>query len=86
MIVTFQQTRKILASQAMRVCSVSLLFCVCAGCGAAGPPIAPEEVGLEAKIREQRQPPPQRGEDGELLVPIEEESVKLPVLRPVGSR
>lgn len=82
----FQPIRKILPSQAIRVCSVSILFCFCAGCGAAGPPMAPEEVGLEAKIREQRQPPPQLGEDGELLIPIEEESVHLPALRPVGSR
>lgn len=31
------------------------LFLFPIGCGAVGPPIPPEEIGIEAKIREQRQ-------------------------------
>jgi len=82
----YQLMRKLWTSQSIRVCSICLLLYFCTACGAAGPPIAPEEVGLEAKIREQRQPVPQLDENGELVVPIEEESVQLPALRPVGSR
>lgn len=70
----------------IRIYSASLLLCLSTACGAAGPPIAPEEVGLEAKIREQRQPPPQQDENGVPLIPIEEETIQLPTLRPVGAR
>ncbi|WP_447970053.1 hypothetical protein [Nitrospira sp. M1] len=83
---TYQLTWNVGRTAIIRASSIILLLCFCTACGAAGPPIAPEEVGLEAKIREQRQPPPQLGEDGELLIPIEEESVQLPALRPVGTR
>ncbi|MDR4500796.1 MAG: hypothetical protein MRJ96_04990 [Nitrospirales bacterium] len=57
------------------------------GCGASGPPIAPEEVGLEAKIRAQQK----QARDGSLdnedgVVPLEEEAVQLPAMYPVGTR
>ena len=68
---------------------LSLLLAMTAGCGAAGSPIAPEDVGLEAKIRKQRQeqqPQPKPNEDVEYLTPLEEEPVQLPPLHPVGIR
>ncbi len=34
---------------------MGLLFSFVAGCGVAGSPIAPEDIGIEAKIRAQRQ-------------------------------
>ncbi len=34
---------------------MALLFSFVAGCGVAGSPIAPEDIGIEAKIRAQRQ-------------------------------
>ena len=70
--------------------SISSLFMfVTAACGAAGSPIAPEEVGLEAKIRKQqreRQPSFAPNTQGEYVIPLEEESVELPPLHPVGVR
>ena len=58
------------------------------GCGAVGPPIPPENIGIEAKIRKQ-----QRGEaqsegtlSQDLATQIEEEAVELPTFYPVGTR
>ena len=69
---------------------LSILFMfVTAACGAAGFPIAPEEVGLEAKIRKQqreRQRSLAPNTQGEYVIPLEEESVELPPLHPVGVR
>ncbi len=61
---------------------VMVMAWICTGCGAAGSPIAPEDVGLEAKIREQER---QRAHNNNTLS-IEEEPVQLPPLRPVGAR
>ena len=63
-----------------------LFVCICAACGAAGSPIAPEDVGLEAKIREQQQPVGQPTDSGEYPIPLEEEPIYLPSLHPVGTR
>ena len=63
-----------------------LLLCICVACGAAGAPIAPEDVGLEVKIREQQQTTIQPGKSDEVLIPLEEERVILPALHPVGTR
>ena len=68
---------------------VGILLSVTAACGAAGSPIAPEDVGLEAKIRKQRQEqqlPPGPNNNGEYLIPLEEEPLQLPPLHPVGVR
>lgn len=62
---------------------------VTTACGAAGSPIAPEEVGLEAKIRKQQQERQRSlapNTQGEYVIPLEEESVELPPLHPVGVR
>ena len=58
------------------------------GCGAVGPPIPPEEVGIEAKVRKQQQQETQiegsPSEDG--ISPNEEEGVELPNFYPIGTR
>ncbi len=75
-----------MAKQISLTLIVGFLLSVCAGCGAAGAPIAPEDVGLEAKIREQQKPSRVQLENGEELVPLEEEAVQLPNLHSVGTR
>ena len=58
------------------------------GCGAVGPPIPPEEVGIEAKVRKQRQDQARK----EAITPEDEmtssveETVELPALYPIGTR
>ena len=67
----------------------SLLLFGCIACGAAGSPIAPEDVGLEAKIRKQQkqdQPKPQLIEETMEPIPLDEEPVQLPPLHPIGER
>lgn len=63
----------------------TLLFVLClwyAGCGAVGPPIPPEDVGIEAKRLKQQQETT-RPVDG---MPPGEEELELPPLRPIGTR
>lgn len=58
------------------------------GCGAVGPPIPPEEVGIEAKVRKQQQDQANKGEmpaEDQMATP-EEEAVELPALYPIGTR
>ena len=58
------------------------------GCGAIGPPIPPEDVGIEAKIRKQQraktQDQPGTSEDPATLG--EEDTVELPDFYPIGTR
>jgi hypothetical protein len=58
------------------------------GCGAVGPPIPPEDIGIEAKIRKQERANAQS--EGplsqDLEAPVEEETVKLPSFYPIGTR
>ncbi|MGB0911187.1 MAG: hypothetical protein ACPGYT_12560 [Nitrospirales bacterium] len=67
----------------------AMYLCMIVGCGAAGSPIAPEDVGLEAKIRKQQQEtksllnPNDRTDNH---IPLEKEQIKLPPLQPVGVR
>ncbi len=57
------------------------------GCGVVGPPIAPEDLGIEAKIRSQEKAAAQPIENGEKeIVPIGQEDVSLSPLRPVGTQ
>ena len=58
---------------------VSAMLLSAAGCGVTGAPIAPEDIGIEAKIRAQRQAEEQR-------VTQEEPDVALPPLQPVGNQ
>ena len=58
------------------------------GCGAVGPPIPPENVGIEAKVRKQQQDKAKKegtvSEDS--AASLEEETVELPTFYPIGTR
>ena len=63
-----------------------MLFFV-GSCGVVAPPIPPEDIGIEAKIRAQK-----KAREGETrntektTVPLGEESVPLPPLQPIMSQ
>jgi len=64
------------------------LFFSTIGCGAVGPPIPPEEVGIEAKLRKQQQDQARKEEmaaEDQMTTPVEE-AVELPALYPIGTR
>jgi hypothetical protein len=64
------------------------LFFSAVGCGAVGPPIAPEDVGIEAKIQKQRKDQAQKEglpPEDELISPVDE-PVELPAFYPIGTR
>ncbi|MYC26865.1 MAG: hypothetical protein F4X63_02550 [Nitrospira sp. SB0662_bin_26] len=63
----------------LRILVSAMLVSFAAGCGVMGAPIAPEDIGIEAKIRAQRQAEEQR-------TTPEESEVVLPPLRPVGNQ
>ena len=63
-----------------RTLVMALLFSFAAGCGVVAPPIAPEDIGIEAKIRAQRQAEEQR------MTAEEKPEVVLPPLQPVGNQ
>lgn len=67
------------------VWAVLYILPILSGCGAVGPPIPPEDVGIEAKIRAQ-QSRQADSQAAETAVPLEEEPITLPPLRPVGER
>lgn len=58
------------------------------GCGAVGPPIPPEKVGIEAKLRKQQQD--QARKEGmpaeDQMASPEEEVVELPTVYPIDAR
>ena len=58
------------------------------GCGAVGPPIPPEDVGIEAKIRKQQRATTQdpAGTSEDTATSVEEETVELPAFYPIGTR
>ncbi len=58
------------------------------GCGAVGPPIPPEDIGIEAKIRKQERENAQaeRPLSQNLETSVEEEAVQLPSFYPIGNR
>ena len=69
------------------ILTLGFALSICAGCGASGPPIAPEDVGLEAKIRaQQKQSTNSSTGSDTTLVPLEEEAAHLPALHPIGTR
>ena len=69
----------------LRILVSAMLLSFAAGCGVTGSPIAPEDIGIEAKIRAQRQTEEQRATP-EAPSPEEEPEVVLPPLRPVGNQ
>ena len=68
--------------------SLALVFSgVILGCGAVRAPIPPEEIGIEAKLlKEQQQANPETGSTPQDIAPIEEDTLVLPPLSPIGSR
>ena len=58
------------------------------GCGAVGPPIPPEDVGIEAKIRKQQRATTQDNVEAseDPATSGEEETVELPAFYPIGTR
>ena len=65
---------------------VLLMFPI--GCGAVGPPIPPEDVGIEAKVRKQQdENAKSNGTISEDLDPsVDEGAVELPTFYPIGTR
>ncbi len=59
---------------------------VMVGCGAVGAPIPPEETGIEAKLLKEQQANPEKGSTPQDIAPIEEGTLVLPPLSPIGSR
>lgn len=68
----------------LRILVSAMLVSFAAGCGVMGAPIAPEDIGIEAKIRAQRQAEEQRTTPE--APSTEEPEVVLPPLRPVGNQ
>jgi len=66
--------------------SLGVLLSVLLGCGAVGPPLPPEQIGIEAKIRKQRAQEQEKGRQDtkEQIIPIGEGELVLPPLQPVG--
>lgn len=69
----------------LRILVSAMMVSCAAGCGVMGAPIAPEDIGIEAKIRAQRQAEAPRATP-EAPSPEEEPEVVLPPLRPVGNQ
>ena len=58
------------------------------GCGAVGSPIAPEDVGIAAKVRKQQRDkaPPESTIPVDGTTSVEDETVELPAFYPIGTR
>ena len=67
---------------------IPVILCLSLGpaCGQVNAPIPPEDVGIEAKLRKQQKQIEEQEKTTDDEVPIEEESVELPPLRPIGTR
>ncbi len=79
---TPQSTTHLLISQVLLV-----VMCSVQGCGVVGPPLPPEDIGIEAKIRSQKQAEENSTENKEPpIVPLGEEDVTLPPLQPLGAQ
>jgi hypothetical protein len=66
----------------------ALVLVGCGGCGAIGPPIPPEDVGIAAKLlrEEKRAAEEDRKRKTQEPEKIPEDEVTLPPLRPIGER
>lgn len=81
-----RQILKILSRYFLIFCILALLFS--SGCGAVGPPIPPEKVGIEAKRLQQQQDQAKTegaSDQDPLNVPLEE-AVELPTMYPIDTR
>ena len=63
---------------------VTVLVSCAAGCGVVGAPIAPEDIGIEAKVRAQRQAEEQRSTPEGRPVSPEEPKSCCPLFNPSG--
>lgn len=75
-------------TQYFRTLCILVLVFSSMGCGAVGPPIPPEKVGIEAKILKQQQEQTRKEgglEEDPLNVPLEE-AVELPTVYPIDTR
>ncbi len=72
----------------MKPLSFVILLMFPMGCGAVGPPIPPEDVGIEAKIRKQQRAatPDNVVTSEDPAASVEEETVELPGFYPIGTR
>ena len=65
------------------LCLSGILFLM-ESCGVVAPPIPPEDIGIEAKIRAQKKVEGgKNGNSENTMIPLGEESVPLPPLQPV---
>lgn len=71
----------------LSLCIGGMLF-FAQGCGVVGPPLPPEDIGIEAKIRSQQKAEEEQGEPGKpKIVPIDrQEDASLPPLQPLGTQ
>lgn len=69
-----------------RLIPVILCLIFASACGQVSSPIPPEDVGIEAKVRKQQRQIEEQEKPTEDQVPIEEETVELPPLHPIGTR
>ncbi|MDA0739411.1 MAG: hypothetical protein O2999_12365 [Nitrospirae bacterium] len=77
-----RSTRHLLLSLVLLV-----MICTVQGCGVVGPPLPPEDIGIEAKIQSQKQAAENQAENNESsIVPLGEEDVTLPPLQPLGAQ
>lgn len=57
------------------------------GCGVVGPPLPPEDIGIEAKIRSQQKAKAGKSENvEEEIIPIDQEEASLPPLKSLGAQ
>ena len=59
---------------------------LCPACGVVGPPLAPEDIGIEAKVRQQQKGTAQESKSKDSEIPLEEEPVQLPPLHSIRER
>lgn len=64
--------------------AVAVVLDLLGGCGKIGSPIPPEDIGIAAKL--EREGEEQAAQDEEEAERRREEDVKLPPLRPIGTR
>ena len=69
----------------MKAFTLCLILIGFVGCGAVGPLIAPEDIGIEKKLKQQQNRSKVQPQDPQ-LVPLDEDEVELPPLRPIGTR
>ena len=66
---------------------ISMAVLTVQSCGVVGPPLPPEDIGIEAKIRSQKKAAEPKAENNESQsIPLDQEEVSLPPLKPLGTQ